>query len=176
MLRRNHRRLAGARLVDRFSWKRLHWFWGNEHLVRPRGPARNFRMARKASLAPAPIPPGSMYPVPTVGTDPAPAAVSHLLARPTRRRAYRVAAGGGIGAEQTFALGRRCRLRTAGDTHRPGLRGDRREPAHIAFLVSGRGKRAILRKVLSGHGHVPGARLHPLGDLGFTANCDTAGE
>ena len=47
---------------------------------------------------------------------------------------------------------------------------------HIAFLVSGASKRAMLHEVLSGPSRVPAARLHPLGELVFMADRDAAGK
>jgi 6-phosphogluconolactonase len=41
---------------------------------------------------------------------------------------------------------------------------------HIAFLISGASKRAILREVLAGRSTVPAARLEPAGDLVFIAD------
>jgi 6-phosphogluconolactonase len=41
---------------------------------------------------------------------------------------------------------------------------------HIAFLVSGEGKRAILREVHAGGSSKPAAQLAPLGDLMFIAD------
>jgi 6-phosphogluconolactonase len=41
---------------------------------------------------------------------------------------------------------------------------------HIAFLVSGKAKAAILRQVIAGGSTVPAARLSPQGELVFIAD------
>jgi 6-phosphogluconolactonase len=46
---------------------------------------------------------------------------------------------------------------------------------HIAFLVGGEGKRAILQEVLAGGGTKPAARLSPVGDILFIAHRAAAG-
>jgi 6-phosphogluconolactonase len=46
---------------------------------------------------------------------------------------------------------------------------------HIAFLVSGEGKRAILGQVLAGDRTKPAAQLSPAGDLFFIADRAAAG-
>ena len=46
---------------------------------------------------------------------------------------------------------------------------------HIAFLVDGKGKRAILQQVLAGDTTKPAARLSPAGDLVFIVDRAAAG-
>jgi 6-phosphogluconolactonase len=195
--RRTYQELASARLVDRFPWQRVHWFWGDERFVPPDDPASNFRMAREAMLAAAAVPPGNIYPVPTVGIDPDAAAAAYEA---ELRRAY-----GGASLTSGRPLFHICLLGLGDDGHtasllpgesalnertrwvaavahgRPQTRITLTYPAleasqHILFLVSGAGKRAMLHQVLSGHSRVPAARLHPLGDLEFIADRDAAGK
>jgi len=46
---------------------------------------------------------------------------------------------------------------------------------HIAFLVSGSSKTAILRQVVAGGSTVPAARLSPMGELVFLVDRAAAG-
>jgi 6-phosphogluconolactonase len=46
---------------------------------------------------------------------------------------------------------------------------------HIAFLVSGEGKRAILQELLAGGSTKPAAQISPMGDLVFIADRVAAG-
>ena len=195
--RRTYQELASARLVNRFPWQRVHWFWGDERFVPPDDPESNFRMAREAMLAIAPVPPGNIYPVPTLGMDPDAAAAAYET---ELQRAY-----GGTRLTQSQPLFHICLLGLGDDGHtasllpgepvlderthwvaavahgRPETRITLTYPAinaskHIAFLVSGAGKRDMLRQVRSGRRTVPAARLHPFGDLLFMADRDAAGE
>jgi 6-phosphogluconolactonase len=195
--RRTYQELASARLVDRFPWQRVHWFWGDERFVPPDDPASNFRMAREALFAAAAVPPGNIYPVPTVGMDPDAAAATYEA---ELQRAY-----GGASLTPARPLFHICLLGLGGDGHiasllpgepvlnertrwvaavahgRPETRITLTYPAidasqHIVFLVSGASKRAMLHQVLSGRSHVPAARLHPLGDLVFMADRDATGQ
>src|SRR5262249_48196323 len=65
--------LASDRFRDRFPWQRTFWFWGDERFVPYDHPDSNYRMAREAMLAKAPVPPENIHPIPTDG-DPEDAA------------------------------------------------------------------------------------------------------
>ncbi|MGH7125674.1 MAG: 6-phosphogluconolactonase, partial [Stellaceae bacterium] len=60
--------LASDEFRGRFPWARVSWYWGDERFVPPDHPESNYRMAREAMLAKAPIPPENIHPVPTDGT------------------------------------------------------------------------------------------------------------
>src|SRR5262249_31429092 len=75
--RRTYQELASSRLVDRFPWYKVHWYWGDERFVPPDHPDSNYRMAREAMLDSAPIPPGNIHPIPTVGFTPDGAAAAY---------------------------------------------------------------------------------------------------
>jgi 6-phosphogluconolactonase len=194
--RRTYQELAGPRFIDRFPWPRVHWFWGDERFVPPDHPDSNYRMTREAMLDVAPVPRANIHPIPTVGTG-LEAAVDAYEAE--LRRAY-----GGSVLDSGRALFDVCLLGLGEDGHTASLiprepaLGERTHwvaavahgraeeritltyPAidssrHIAFLVSGAGKRAILRNVLAGGSAVPAAQLKPLGDLVFIADRDAAG-
>jgi 6-phosphogluconolactonase len=194
--RRTYQELAGPDFINRFPWPRVHWFWGDERFVPPDHPDSNFRMVREAMLDAAPVPRPNIHPIPTLGMglDAAAAAYEAEL-----RRAY-----GSSVLEPGRALFDVCLLGLGEDGHTASLipgepvLGERTHwvaavahgrteeritltyPAinssrHIAFLVSGASKRAILRKVLAGGSAVPAARLMPLGELVFIADHDATG-
>jgi 6-phosphogluconolactonase len=59
--------LASEEFRDRFPWRQVSWFWGDERFVPYDHPESNYRMTREAMLAKAPVPPENIYPVPTDG-------------------------------------------------------------------------------------------------------------
>jgi 6-phosphogluconolactonase len=194
--RRTYHELASPRLVGRFPWQRVHWFWGDERFVSPDDPESNYRMAREAMLARAPVPRKNIHPIPTVDISPIDAAARYEA---ELRRVY-----GGARLTRLQPLFDVCLLGLGDDGHiasllpgepvlnehthwvaavahgRPEARITLTYPAinaskHIAFLVSGATKRCILHEVLSGRSTVPAARLQPGGELLFIADRDAVG-
>ena len=195
--RRTYQELTSARCVGRFPWQRVYWFWGDERFVPPDDPASNLRMAREAMLDNAPVPPGNIHAVSTVGVTPDAAAAAYET---ELQRAY-----GNLHLTSTQPLFHICLLGLGDDGHtasllpgepvleedtrwvsavahgRPETRITLTYPAinasrHIAFLLSGAGKRDMLRQVLSGNSNVPAARLRPWGDLVFITDRAAAGK
>jgi 6-phosphogluconolactonase len=189
--RRTYQELASPRLIGRFPWSRVHWFWGDERFVPPDHAESNFRMAREAMLDAAPVPPANIHPIPTVGISAEQAAAQY---DEELRRAYGSASL--VPGRPLFDV---CLLGLGDDGHtaslipgepalaerdrwvavvahgRPETRITLTYPAidasrHIAFLVSGAGKRDVLRAVLAGGSTVPAAQLAPQGDLLFIAD------
>jgi 6-phosphogluconolactonase len=175
--RQTYLELASPRLVDRFPWSRVHWFWGDERFVPADDPESNFRMTREAMLDAAAIPPANIHPIPTVGIDPVEAA---LLYEAELKRAYGTSTL--LPDEPLFHV---CLLGLGDDGHiaslipgepallerdrwvavvahgRPETRITLTYPAidasrHIAFLVSGESKRTILENC--SRGAVPSRR------------------
>lgn len=194
--RRTYQELVTPRLIDRMPWSRIHWFWGDERFVPPDDPDSNFRMAREAMLAAAPIPPANIHPMPTVGVTPADAVSQY---EGELQRAY-----GATMLDPKRALFDVCLLGLGDDGHtasllpgepvlqekvrwvaevahgRPETRITLTYPAinssrHIVFLVSGAAKRDILKRVHAGGSSVPAAKLEPIGDLLFIADRAAAG-
>src|SRR5262244_2565793 len=60
--------LASDEFRGHFPWKRVSWYWGDERFVPFDHPESNYRMAREAMLAKAPVPPENIHPVPADGT------------------------------------------------------------------------------------------------------------
>jgi len=194
--RSTYQELANSRFIGRMPWPRIHWYWGDERFVPPEHPESNFRMVRMAMLDAAPVPAANIHPIPTVKVSPAEAAIEYER---ELQRAY-----GGTHFQGDRALFDVCLLGLGDDGHtaslipgepalqerdrwvaevahgRPETRITLTYPAinssrHIAFLVSGEGKRAILKEVLSGNSTAPAARLAPLGDLLFIADRAASG-
>jgi 6-phosphogluconolactonase len=194
--RRTYQELAGPRYIKRFPWPRVHWFWGDERFVPPDHPDSNFRMVREAMLDAVPVPRANIHPIPTVGMG-AEKAVAEYEAELRRAYGSSVLESGralfdvcllGLGEDGHTAslipgepvLGERTLWVAAVAHGRPEERITLTYPAinssrHIAFLVSGASKRAILRAVLAGGSMVPAAQLKPLGEIVFIADRDAAG-
>lgn len=189
--RRTYQELVSARMIKLFPWQRVEWFWGDERFVPPDDPESNFRMAREAMLEAAPIPAANIHPIRTVGVSPDEAARRYEA---DLKRAY-----GNATLEPRLPLFDVCLLGLGDDGHtaslipgepaleerdhwtavvahgRPETRITLTYPAinasrHIVFLVSGEGKRAILREVLAGGSTKPAAQLSPMGDILFVAD------
>jgi 6-phosphogluconolactonase len=194
--RKTYQELASPRLIGQFPWSRVHWFWGDERFVPPDHPDSNFRMAREAMLDAAPVPPENIHPVPTVGIGADDAAAEYEAQLQHVYGAAVLAPGRplfdvcllGLGDDGHTAslipgepaLNERNHWVATVAHGRPETRITLTYPAinssrHIAFLVSGAGKRSILQEVLAGHSAVPAARLAPAGDLVFIADRAAAG-
>lgn len=194
--RGTYQELAGARIINRFPWPKVHWYWGDERFVPPDDKESNYRMTREAMLNAAPIPPENIHPIPTVGmsADDAALAYEAELKRDygsstllSDRPLFDVCLLG-LGDDGHTAslipgepvLSERERWVAVVGHGRPEVRITLTYPAidssrHIAFLVSGEGKRAILKQVLAGDMTKPAARLSPAGDLFFIADRAAAG-
>lgn len=194
--RGTYQELVSSRMIDRFPWPKVHWYWGDERFVPPDDPASNFRMAREAMLNTAPIPPANIHPITTIGVTPDEAALGYEA---ELKRTY-----GSTAITPDRPLFDACLLGLGDDGHtaslipgepvllernrwvgvvrhgRPEVRITLTYPAidasrHIAFLVSGEDKRTVLRQVLAGDTTKPAARLAPAGDLLFITDRAAAG-
>lgn len=184
--RRLYELLAAPPHRNAFPWSRAHWFWGDERFVPQDDPASNYRMARDALLAQAPIPDANIHPIPTEGIAPAAAAAAYerelksfygaTVLKPERPLFDVVLLG--LGPEGhtaslfpgTAILEERARWVGAVIGVKPEPRITLTYPAlessHLtAFLVAGEGKRAILKRLLRGDPALPAARLRPSGTL-----------
>jgi 6-phosphogluconolactonase/glucosamine-6-phosphate isomerase/deaminase len=57
--------LASEEFRDRFPWRQVSWFWGDERFVPYDHPESNYRMAREAMLAKVPVPLENIFSIPT---------------------------------------------------------------------------------------------------------------
>ncbi len=183
--RRLYQLLAGPPYREAIPWDRVHWFWGDERFVPWDHPDSNYRMAREALLAHAPIPAQNVHGIETTA-EPAMAA-----------RAYESMLKSYYGAETldptrplfdvellglgpdghtaslfpgTAVLDERRRWVAEIVGAKPEVRITLTYPAlecsrHTAFLVAGADKREPLARVLAGDTELPAGRLHPAGEL-----------
>jgi 6-phosphogluconolactonase len=188
--------LASDEFRGRFPWQRVSWYWGDERFVPYDHPDSNYRMTREAMLAEAPVPPENIHPIPTDGTP------EHAAQRYERslQEAYGAAAFDpvrplfditllGLGPDGHTAsllpgepvLEERKRWVVAVSHGRPEVRITMTYPViessrHVAFLVAGREKAAILRAIRDGGSQVPAARVRPVGKLFWFVDSAAAGE
>jgi 6-phosphogluconolactonase len=181
-----YERLAGPPYRDTFPWSRTHWFWGDERFV-PHDDARsNYRMVREALLSRAPIPADNVHPIPTEGITPEAAASSYerqlksfygaerldparplfdvtLLGLGPDGHTASLFPGTAVLAEQSrwvaAVVGAKSEARIT--LTYPALESSR----NVAFLVEGKEKRAILKRLCRGDDSLPAARLRPIGVL-----------
>lgn len=177
--------LASDEFRDRFPWKRVFWYWGDERFVPHDHPDSNYRMAYEAMLSKAPVPPENVFPIPVDGS-PEEAALRY---EGTLQETYGDAKLDparplfditllGLGSDGHTAsllpgepvLEERTHWVAAVPHGRPEVRITMTYPAlessrHIAFLVTGQEKADIVAEIQAGASHVPAARIQPLGEL-----------
>jgi 6-phosphogluconolactonase len=163
---------------EALAWDRIHWFFGDERFVPPDSPESNYRMAREAMLYRAP--PANVRPVPTLGVTLEDAAARYEAGLPKRFRLVLL----GIGTD-----GHTASLFPGSPVLEERVRGVRAVPEksppritltypalenadHVAFLVSGADKDAVLERVLAGDVRLPAARVRPKGELRFFTDND----
>jgi 6-phosphogluconolactonase len=188
--------LASDEFRDRFPWQRVSWYWGDERFVPYDHPQSNFRMAREAMLAKAPVPPENIHPIPTDGT---PEDAARRYER-TLQQAYGAATLDphrplfdvtllGLGPDGHTAsllpgepaLDERKRWVAAVSHGRPEVRITMTYPVlessrRVAFLVAGEEKTAIFGAIRRGGSRVPAARIRPVGELWWFVDQAAAGE
>jgi 6-phosphogluconolactonase len=177
--------LASDEFKRRFPWQRVSWYWGDERFVAYDHPDSNYRMAREAMLAKAPVPAENIHPIPVDGT---PDGAARRYER-TLQEAYGSTSLDparplfdvmllGLGEDGHTAsllpgepvLEERKRWVAAVSHGRPEVRLTMTYPViessrRVAFLVAGQGKAAILRAVRSGTSQAPAARIRAVGEL-----------
>ena len=167
-------------------WDRIHVFWGDERFVPPDSPLSNYRMAYTTLLGHVPIPPGNIHPVQTEDVTPEEAA---RLYQATLARVYGATTLDparplfdvnllGLGTNGhtaslfpgTAALQEQHAWALAvtpdGEPTRitltyPALNSAR----HVAFLVAGAEKRAVVARVQAHDPAEPASFIAPVGTL-----------
>ena len=188
--------LASDSFIGRFPWSRVVWYWGDERFVPHDHPESNYGMTRKTMLDKAPVPPENVHPVPADGSpDEAAARYERTL-----QAAYGAAVLDparplfdvtllGLGPDGHTAsllpgepvLQERKRWVAAVSHGRPEVRITMTYPPiessrHVAFLVAGKEKAAILETIRGGGSDVPAARVRPVGELLWFVDRAAAGE
>ena len=177
--------LASDQFRGRFPWSQVSWYWGDERFVPPDHPESNYRMAREAMLAKAPVAPENVHRVPSDG-DPEDAArryertlqQTYGMAKldPSRPLFHIMLLGLGADGHTASllpgdaALDERERWVVAVAHGRPEVRITLTLPAiessrHVAFLVEGKSKAPILATIRAGGSQLPAARVRPVGEL-----------
>jgi 6-phosphogluconolactonase len=177
--------LASDEFRERFPWRHVSWYWGDERFVPYDHPESNYRMTREAMLAKAPVPPENIHPVPADGTPDAAAsryertlqaAYGATSLEPTRPLFDITLLGLGpdghtaslLPGEQV--LEERTRWVAAVSHGRPEVRVTMTYPViessrHVAFLVAGKEKATMFNAIRAGGSRVPAARVKPVGEL-----------
>ena len=184
--RRLYQHLAAPPIAPRFPWYRVHWFWGDERFVPHDHPDSNYGMARDAFLARVAVPQANIHAIPTEGLSPQQAAAAYEA---TLKRFYGAEALTparplfdvtllGIGEDGHTAslfpgepaLDEGAHWAVAVIGAKPEPRITLTYPAldssrDVAFLVTGAGKKEILRRAQAGDRTLPAARVRPVGRL-----------
>jgi 6-phosphogluconolactonase len=187
--------LASDEFGTRFPWPRVSWYWGDERFVPYNHPDSNYRMAREAMLAKAPVPSENIHPIPTDGT---PEDAAQRYER-TLQKSYGAATLDpqrplfdvtllGLGTDGHTAsllpgepvLDERKRWAAAVSRGRPEVRITMTYPViessrRVAFLVAGEEKAKIFSAIRTGNSHVPAARVRPVGELFWFVDQAAAG-
>lgn len=159
-------------------WDRVHWYFGDERFVPPEDRASNYRMAQEAMLYRAP--PANVHAIPTVGVTLDEAAARYEAVLPQRFTLVLLGLGSDGHTASLFpgsaVLDERVRRVAAvpeKDPPRITLTYPALEDAdHVAFLVSGADKEAVLARVRAGDQSLPAARVKPKGELRFFTDSD----
>lgn len=188
--------LAEPPYRDAFPWPRTHWFWGDERFVPHDDALSNYRMVREALLSRAPIPAINIHPIPTEGVSPETAASAYERELKTFYGAERLDPARslfdvnllGLGPDGHTAslfpdnavLAERHKWVCAVVGAKPEARITLTYPAlessrHAAFLVAGKEKRAIFKRLRFGDDSLPAARLRPIGGLTWFLDRAAAG-
>ena len=188
--------LASAEFRDRFPWRIVELYWGDERLVPYDHPESNYRMIREAMLSKVPVPLANVHPVPTDGSPEDNAgryeralqdAYGAMALDPTRPLFDVTLLGLGADGHTASLLPKEPVLQererwVAVVSHgRPKIRITMTYPAiessrRVAFLVTGQEKAAVLRAILEGRSQVPAARVRPVGELFWFVDRAAAGE
>jgi 6-phosphogluconolactonase len=189
-------RLASDEFRNRFPWKRVSWYWGDERFVPHDHPESNYRMTREVMLSKAPVPPENIHPVPADGT---PEEAAFRYER-TLQAAYGAAVLDparplfditllGLGTDGHTAsllpndpvLQERKRWVAVVSHGRPEVRLTMTYPViessrQVAFLVAGKEKAAIFSAIRAGASEAPAARVKPVGELIWFVDMAATGE
>ena len=177
--------LASDSFRNRFPWRRVSWYWGDERFVPHDYPDSNYRMTDEVMLSKVPAPAENIHPIPTDGQpDDAAQRYEHTLQKSygavtldPARPLFDVTLLG-LGADGHTAsllpgepvLHERKHWVAAVSHGRPEVRITMTYPAIessrcVAFLVAGKEKAAIFNAIRAGSSNAPAARVRPVGEL-----------
>ena len=191
--------MASEPYRDALPWERIHWFWGDERFVPQSDPRSNCGAAHRLLLDRVPVPAGGIHAIPTsaAGVGEAARRYEAELRRfyggerldPMRPLFDVVLMGVGADGHTASLFPGHAELddnehwvvgvSEAGlEPFVPRVTLTLRALAStraMLFLVSGRGKREIVRRVLSGT-DLPAARAYSDGELAWLVDRDAASE
>jgi 6-phosphogluconolactonase len=163
--RRTYELLAEDRFKSEIPWGRIHMFWGDERCVPLNDPRKNERMARESLLNRVPIPPNHIHPISCEGSPEQAAREyesflrSHFREHVPRFDAVLLGLGSDGHTASLFPRSKALRedKRWVTESKSPQDHLDRvtlttniiNRASKVIFLVSGRDKAEILRKVIS---------------------------
>jgi 6-phosphogluconolactonase len=192
-----YRLLATEPYRNQIPWERVHWFWGDDRFVPQDDPRSNAGQARRLFLDRAPVPAANLHPVPTDAANADEAARRYQAALrdfygaeqldPARPLFDLVLMGVGNDGHTASLFPGHPQL---DETERwaVGVPQAGQEPfvprvsltfpalastRDMLFLVTGRGKREIMARLLAG-ADLPAARAHSDGDLVWLVDRDAA--
>jgi 6-phosphogluconolactonase len=181
-----YRHLADPDYRNQLPWSRVHWFFGDERFVAHDDALSNYRMAREALLSRAPIAAANIHAIPTERMAPDAAASAYEHELKSIYGAERLDPGRplfdvnllGLGEDGHTAslfpgnpvLAERERWVCAVVGAKLEARITLTYPAldssaHAAFLVTGKGKRAIFERLRRGDNSLPAVGIRPTGTL-----------
>ena len=198
--RRLYEMLASPAYAGRVDWSRVHCFWGDERCVLPADPASNYCMTREALLDHVPVPHANVH---RIRGEDAPARAAAMYERELRQAFATQEGPPGLAVGRRFDL---VLLGMGDNGHTaslfPGLtavcenqrwvvaehiaemwRVTLTPPVlnaavHVAFVVSGAGKAAMLHRVLEGPSNpsvLPAQAIVPVdGVLDWLVDADAA--
>ena len=194
-----YRLLASEPYRSQVPWQHVHWFWGDDRFVPQDDPRSNAGVARRLFLDRVPAPAENVHPIPTEAANPNESARRYEAELrgfygadrldPGRRLFDLVLMGVGNDGHTASLFPGQPQV---DETKRwvVGVPQAGQEPfvprvsltlpalastRDMLFLVTGRGKREILNRVLAG-ADLPAARAHSQGDLVWLVDRDAAPE
>ncbi len=189
--------LASSLYTQRFPWKKVHWFWGDERFVPFDDAMSNYKMVRDAMLDHCPVPAENVHPINT-GLD-----TAQLAAQDYEQHLKEYYGSSELESSKPlfdFTLmgmgddGHTASLFPGTDVLEEkqkwcdavcGVKAEDRvtltypilnSSSVMLFLVASKNKREVLTKVLDGDMSYPSARVNPVGSLIWLVDQEAAPE
>lgn len=189
--------LASSLYTQRFPWKRVHWFWGDERFVPFGNDMSNFKMVREAMLDHCPVPEENIHPINTALPTAQDAAEDYAKMlkefygsselKPDRPLFDFTLMGMGDDGH-TASLFPGTKVLDEKEKWCDAVCGVKAEDrvtltypvldssAVMLFLVASKNKRDVLAKVLDGDMSYPSTRVNPMGNLIWLVDQEAAPE
>jgi 6-phosphogluconolactonase len=192
-----YRLLASEPYRSQIPWERVHWFWGDDRFVPQNDPRSNAGQARRLFLDHVPAPPANVHAIPAEAVDPNEAARRYQAELREFYRANELDPARPLFDVVLMGMGNDGHTASLFPGHPQleeselwavGVPEAGQEPfvprvtltfqalastRDMLFLVTGRGKREIMARLLAG-ADLPAARAHSNGDLVWLVDSDAA--